>query len=80
MCINDDERNELYWNTLKEAILDRYKDEVNKVIKHSAGNFNNIYMEYTQDEIMEANKIFEADIFVSFNNFEQEEIFNIYTM
>lgn len=37
-CITDDERNELYWKTLKEAILDRYKDyndtieDVNKKI------------------------------------------------
>lgn len=26
LCITDDERNELYWETLKVAILDRYKD------------------------------------------------------
>ena len=29
---------------------------------------------------MAANKIFEAAIYVKFKNFEQEEIFNIYTI
>lgn len=60
--------------------LEKYKEKVNGVISRSKHHFNTIYMEYTQDEIMEANKIFEADIFVTFKNFEQEEIFNIYTL
>ena len=60
--------------------LDKYKEKVNSVINRSKNYFKTIYMEYTQDEVMEANKIFEADIFVTFNNFEQEEIFNIYTL
>ena len=60
--------------------LDMYKEKVNNVINRSKNNFASIYMEYTQDEVMEANKIFEADVFVTFKNFEQEEIFNIYTL
>ena len=31
MCVTDDERNELYWRMLKEAILDRYKDYDEKI-------------------------------------------------
>lgn len=60
--------------------LEKYREEVNNVIKRSNIDFATIYMEYTQDDIMAANKIFEADIFVKFRNFEQEEIFNIYTL
>lgn len=60
--------------------LEKYKEKVNNVINRSKHLFKSIYMEYTQDEVMEANKIFEADIFVTFKNFEQEEIFNIYTL
>ena len=60
--------------------LDKYQEDVNNVIKRSNIDFATIYMQYTQDEVMAANKIFEADIFVRFKNFEQEEIFNIYTL
>lgn len=60
--------------------LEKYREEVNKVINRTSSDFDSIYMEYTQDEVMAANKIFEADIFVKFKNFEQEEIFNIYTL
>jgi hypothetical protein len=60
--------------------LEKYREEVNNVIKRSNIDLATIYMEYTQDDIMAANKIFEADIFVKFKNFEQEEIFNIYTL
>jgi hypothetical protein len=31
MCVTDDERNELYWRMLKEAILDRYKEYNNYI-------------------------------------------------
>lgn len=65
---------------ITDTDLTKYREEVNKVIQRSSSNFESIYMEYTQDEVMAANKIFEADIFVKFRNFEQEEIFNIYTL
>lgn len=68
------------YSFITDTDLDKYRDEVNKVIQRHSSNFSSIYMEYTQDEIMAANKIFEADIFVMFKNFEQEEIFNIYTL
>lgn len=60
--------------------LEKYRSDVNDIIMRSRRNFSSIYMEYTQDEVMAANKIFEADIFVKFKNFEQQEIFNIYTL
>lgn len=68
------------YSFITDTDLERYRDEVNKVIQRSNTDFETIYMEYTQDEVMQANKIFEADIFVKFKNFEQEEIFNIYTL
>lgn len=68
------------YSFITDTDLEKYRDEVNNVIKRSNYDFANIYMEYVQDEVMAANKIFEADIFVKFRNFEQEEIFNIYTL
>lgn len=68
------------YSFISDTDLEKYREEVNKVIMRSSDNFETIYMEYTQDEIMAAHKIFEADIFVKFKNFEQEEIFNIYTL
>lgn len=68
------------YSFITDSDLDKYQEDVNKVILRNKEDFASIYMEYTQDEIMAANKIFEADIFVKFRNFEQEEIFNIYTL
>lgn len=68
------------YSFITDSDLDKYQEDVNKVILRNKEDFASIYMEYTQDEIMAANKIFEADIFVRFRNFEQEEIFNIYTL
>ena len=68
------------YSFITDTDLEKYREEVNDVIKRSNIDFATIYMEYTQDEVMAANKIFEADIFVKFKNFEQEEIFNIYTL
>ena len=68
------------YSFITDTDLEKYQEDVNNVIKRSNIDFATIYMEYTQDEVMAANKIFEADIFVKFKNFEQEEIFNIYTL
>ena len=65
---------------ISDSDLEKYREDVNSVIMRSANDFAEVYMEYVQDEIMAANKIFEASIFVRHNNFEQEEIFNIYTL
>lgn len=42
LCITDDERNELYWTTLKMAILDRY-NELNEQLPENLKFFNNSY-------------------------------------
>lgn len=68
------------YSFITDTDLEKYQEDVNDVIKRSDVDFAEVYMEYTQDEIMAANKIFEADIFLKFKNFEQEEIFNIYTL
>lgn len=68
------------YSFITDKDLEKYQEEVNKVIQRSSDDFDTIYMEYMQDDVMAANKIFEADIFVKFKNFEQEEIFNIYTL
>lgn len=70
----------LRYSFITDTDLDKYQEEVNKVIQRSANNFDSIYMQYMQDEVMAANKVFEANIFVKFKNFEQAEIFNIYTL
>ena len=68
------------YSFITDTDLEKYQEEVNNVIRRSNIDFATITMEYTQDEVMAANKIFEANIFVKFKNFEQEEIFNIYTL
>lgn len=68
------------YSFITDTDLVKYQEEVNDVIKRSNIDFATITMEYTQDEVMAANKIFEANIYVRFKNFEQEEIFNIYTL
>lgn len=68
------------YSFITDTDLNKYQERVNDIIKNHIINFAEIRMEYVQDEIMAANKIFEASIFVKFKNFAQEEIFNIYTL
>lgn len=68
------------YSFITDTDLEHYKEDVEKIISRSNLDFASITMEYVQDEVMAANKIFEANIFVRFKNFEQEEIFNIYTL
>ena len=60
--------------------LERYRDKINAVIMRSNTDFKEVRMEYVQDDIMRANHVFEANIFVRHSDFEQEEVFNIYTL
>ena len=60
--------------------LEKYRDKVNAVIMRSNIDFKEVRMEYVQDEIMRANHIFEANIFVRHSDYEQEEVFNIFTL
>lgn len=68
------------YSFITDTDLEKYQEDVENVIRRSNLDFASITMEYVQDEVMAANKIFEANIFVRFKNFEQEEIFNIYTL
>lgn len=50
-CITDDERNELYWITLKEAILDRY-EEISNGLNLGWFNENYTYEQFVYDFIL----------------------------
>lgn len=46
LCTSDEERYELYWKTLKEAILDKYKEAdeyIKNCVDHDGGFFNENY-------------------------------------
>ena len=60
--------------------LNEYKTDVENVLKEYREYFNTIEFVYTADEIMQANKIFQASIKVSYKNFVQTEIFKIYAL
>lgn len=47
LCITDDERYELYWKTLKEAILDRYQDANSYIIENE--ELDNNYKFFNKD-------------------------------
>ena len=69
-----------YSSISTDTDLDKYREKVYAVIQRSNTDFKEVYMEYVQDEIMRANHIFEANIFVRHAEFEQEEVFNIFTL
>lgn len=60
--------------------LDTYRKDVNDVLSQFKENFASLEFEYTQDNVMAANKIFNASIKVTFMNFVQTEYFTIYAL
>lgn len=60
--------------------LATYKKNVGAIIDKYASWFESLEFVYIQDEIMKANKIFEADLRVKHKDFVQSEIFNIYVL
>lgn len=60
--------------------LQSYKKAVNRIINKYTGWFESIEFVYVQDDIMKANKIFEASLKVKHKDFVQSEILNIYTL
>ncbi len=60
--------------------LESYKKNVNEVLAPFKSNFASIEFDYTQDPIMAANKVFTASLYVTFKDFAQTEIFNIYIL
>lgn len=60
--------------------LDKYKTNVENILKKYKDNFKTLNFVYAQDEVMAANKIFEADIEFTHKDFYQSEILNLYTL
>ena len=60
--------------------LEDYRKNVESVIKQYSDRFKTLEFEYTQDDVMAQNKIFNASIKVTFKNFVQTEIFDIYAL
>lgn len=60
--------------------LQRYKTDVSEILSKYTNWFESLEFVYVQDDIMKANKIFEADIRIKHKDFVQQEIFNIYTL
>lgn len=51
LCISDDERNELYWKTLKEVILEKYKELSEYITEFSALHpYQFLFNSYTFDD------------------------------
>lgn len=68
------------YSFLEGKDLDNYKDDVDRTIKPFVTNFKELDFVYTQDPVMEANKIFHASLKFTFKNFVQSEIFDIYAL
>lgn len=60
--------------------LSKYKNNVSDIISKYNSWFESLEFVYVQDEIMKANKIFEADLKIKHKDFVQSEIFNIYVL
>ena len=60
--------------------LEEYRKNVESIIKQYSDRFKSLEFEYTQDDVMAKNKIFNASIKVTFKNFVQTEIFDIYAL
>lgn len=60
--------------------LQSYKKAVNRIINKYTGWFESLEFVYVQDDVMKANKIFEASLKVKHKDFVQSEILNIYTL
>lgn len=60
--------------------LSSYKSAVNQIIGKYTKWFESLEFVYVQDDVMKANKIFEASLRVKHKDFVQAEILNIYTL
>lgn len=60
--------------------LQAYKTNVTSIISKYNNWFESLEFVYVQDDIMKANKIFEASLKVKHKDFVQSEILNIYTL
>lgn len=60
--------------------LSVYKQNVNNIISKYTSWFESLEFLYVQDDVMKANKIFEASLKVKHKDFVQSEILNIYIL
>lgn len=60
--------------------LSVYKQNVSKIISKYTNWFESLEFVYVQDDVMKANKIFEASLKVKHKDFVQAEILNIYVL
>lgn len=60
--------------------LTEYKNNVDVIVQKYSNWFETLEFVYVQDEIMKANKIFEADLKVKHKDFVQSELLNIYVL
>ena len=60
--------------------LEDYRKNVESIITQYTDRFDSLEFVYTQDTVMVQNKIFNASIKVTFKNFVQTEIFDIYAL
>lgn len=60
--------------------LEKYKKNVDEILTRYKDNFSSLEFVYVQDDVMRANKIFEADIKFTHKDFIQSELLNIYTL
>ena len=60
--------------------LKNYQQFVQGILDNYADNFAELEFVYVQDDVMKANKIFNASISFRFNDFIQTEIFDLYAL
>ena len=65
---------------LDQEGLNRYANFVQGILDNYKDNFDELTFVYVQDDVMKANKIFNASISFRFNDFVQSEIFDLYAL
>lgn len=60
--------------------LEKYAQKVRDVINTDRDNYSSIDFQYTADEVMKANHVFDASIYVEFKNYVGSEEFTVYTL
>ena len=65
------------YNFMDEDSLKKYEEDVQAVIDKFVSKFESITMEYVEDSVYKANKIFYAVISVQLKDFIQSELFKI---
>lgn len=65
---------------LDQEGLNKYADFVQGILDNYKDNFEELSFVYIQDDVMKANKIFNASINFRFKDFVQSEIFDLYAL